>query len=231
MTDSTAIAPLNWAGYVPTSHVACAFKNGTSPELDDWFGVVGHSLLNAALLTGFAKLAGAKTKHALMYGAAGSMGIYAALLGYAYYRESCKVEAVVTNKKIEVSQQIFFDLDKASIKPVSFPILNEVYAVMVDNPGVSLEIQGHTDNQGTPDYNLKLSQARAESVQSYLAKKGVAASRMTAKGYGQTLPIDSNATEGGRSKNRRVEFIRTDVPIEKPVAPTTTVSGYVSPEF
>jgi outer membrane protein OmpA-like peptidoglycan-associated protein len=215
-------------GYVPTSHVVCAFKNDTSPTGDDWLGVLGHSLVNALVIGGASKLAGMETKKAVMVGVGGSVGVYAALFGYALYRESCKVEVVVTPKKIEVSQQIFFDYDKATIKPVSFSVIDEVYAVLVENPTVTIEIQGHTDNQGKPDYNLKLSQDRADSVRKYLLKKGIESSRLTAKGYGMTMPIESNDSEAGRSKNRRVEFVRTDKALE---APSINVSGMVSPEF
>jgi len=218
MADTTtAIAPLNWAGYIPTSHVACAIKNDTSPTNEDWLGVVGHTLINGVIIGGVAKLAGAETKKAAFYGAGGALGVYVALLGYALYKESCKVEVVVTPKKIEVSQQIFFDYDKATIKPVSYPVIDEVFSVMVDNPSVSVEVQGHTDNQGKPDYNMKLSQARAESVRKYLVDKGIAPNRLTAKGYGMTVPIATNDNEAGRSKNRRVEFVRTDLDANKPV--------------
>lgn len=230
MADTTtAIAPLNWAGYIPTSHVACAIKNDTSPTNEDWLGVLGHTILNGIIIGGVSKLAGVETKKAALYGAGGAIGVYVALLGYAYYKESCKIAVEVTPKKIEVSQQIFFDYDKATIKPVSYPVIDEVYAVLTENPTVTVEVQGHTDNQGKPDYNLNLSQARAESVRKYLVDKGIAPNRLTAKGYGMTVPIASNANESGRSKNRRVEFVRTDSKALE--VPTINVSGMVSPEF
>ncbi|MGZ3448194.1 MAG: OmpA family protein [Polyangiales bacterium] len=117
---------------------------------------------------------------------------------------------VVTSSQIKITQQIHFEFDKSKIKPDSFPILNAVAQVLKDNPDISLEIQGHTDNKGQPAYNQKLSQGRADAVRTYLIEHGVSAGRMTAKGYGQDVPIDSNATEAGRAKNRRVEFVRTD---------------------
>jgi outer membrane protein OmpA-like peptidoglycan-associated protein len=77
---------------------------------------------------------------------------------------------------------------------------------MQQNPGIKIEIGGHTDDKGSDDYNLTLSEGRAQSVKDYLIEKGIAADRMTAKGYGETEPISSNATDQGRAENRRVEF-------------------------
>ena len=77
-------------------------------------------------------------------------------------------------------------------------------------PEIRVEVAGHTDSVGNDGYNLKLSSQRADSVRAYLEGKGVAASRMTAKGYGEKNPIADNATEGGRDKNRRVELKRLD---------------------
>ena len=75
---------------------------------------------------------------------------------------------------------------------------------------VTIEIGGHTDSKGSNRYNQKLSQQRVEAVRSYLVNKGVDPSRMTAVGYGEEMPIDTNRTAEGRANNRRVEFIRTD---------------------
>jgi outer membrane protein OmpA-like peptidoglycan-associated protein len=118
---------------------------------------------------------------------------------------------VVTAKEIRITQQIFFDFNKATILPRSFPVLDAVRDVLKDNPQITLEIQGHTDNVGQGAYNLKLSQSRADSVRQYLISKGgVSAGRMTAKGYGMTQPIVPNNTDANRALNRRVQFIRTE---------------------
>ena len=77
---------------------------------------------------------------------------------------------------------------------------------MKDVPNLKIEISGHTDNTGSASLNDKLSQERAEAVVNYLKSKGVAANRMTAKGYGSSKPIASNATASGRQENRRTEF-------------------------
>jgi len=116
---------------------------------------------------------------------------------------------VVTEKKIELKQTVYFDTNKATIKSVSFKLLDEVAQAMQDNPTIHVEIQGHTDSQGDDDFNLKLSQRRAESVRDYLVKKKVAADRMAPKGYGEEVPIADNRTNDGRAQNRRVEFVIT----------------------
>jgi outer membrane protein OmpA-like peptidoglycan-associated protein len=92
---------------------------------------------------------------------------------------------------------------------VSFKLLDEVGQAMIDHPKIHVEIQGHTDSQGDDDFNLKLSQRRAESVRDYLIKKKVDSDRMVSKGYGENVPIADNRTADGRSQNRRVEFVIT----------------------
>jgi len=116
---------------------------------------------------------------------------------------------VVTEKKIELKQTVFFDTNKATIKPVSFALLDDVALAMRDNPKIKLEVQGHTDSQGNDALNKKLSQNRAESVRTYLIKKGITSDRMVPKGYGEDQPLEDNRTADGRSKNRRVEFVIT----------------------
>jgi outer membrane protein OmpA-like peptidoglycan-associated protein len=117
---------------------------------------------------------------------------------------------VVTDKKIEIKQTVYFDTNKATIKKVSFALLDEVAQALKDNPKIKVEVQGHTDSQGNDKFNLKLSQNRANSVRTYLIKAGVAAGRMTAKGYGENVMIADNRTAEGRAQNRRVEFVITE---------------------
>jgi len=116
---------------------------------------------------------------------------------------------VVTEKKIEIKQTVYFDTNKATIKRVSYPLLDEVAQALLDNPTIKVEVQGHTDSQGNDKFNLKLSQNRANSVRTYLIGKGVAADRMVAKGYGENVMIADNRTAEGRAQNRRVEFVIT----------------------
>ncbi|MEO5378222.1 MAG: OmpA family protein [Magnetococcus sp. DMHC-6] len=105
-----------------------------------------------------------------------------------------------------VLNNINFDLNKADIKPKDFKELDSVAAVLNRNPNMKVEIQGHTDNIGKAPYNKKLSDRRANVVMNYLVSKGINANRLTAKGYGLEKPVTSNATEEGRSMNRRVEL-------------------------
>ncbi|VBB45746.1 OmpA/MotB domain protein [uncultured Paludibacter sp.] len=103
-------------------------------------------------------------------------------------------------------QGIQFDVNKATIKPISYDILDKVVKVMNDNPAYNLEINGHTDSQGSDEYNQKLSEERAASVKQYLVDKGIDAARLTTQGFGETQPVASNKTSTGRFLNRRVEF-------------------------
>jgi outer membrane protein OmpA-like peptidoglycan-associated protein len=103
---------------------------------------------------------------------------------------------------------ILFDLDKASLKQESEKQLSNIVTLLLKYPNLKLEVQGFTDNQGKPDYNVKLSQNRAETVSSYLQIFGIDKKRLVAKGYGESNPIASNDTEEGRAQNRRVELIK-----------------------
>lgn len=101
---------------------------------------------------------------------------------------------------------IYFDFDKYELKPESFVELDRVYKFMSENPDVKIELSAHTDSKGSDQYNLSLSQKRAESVVNYLVSKGIISERMIAKGYGKSQPVASNDTEEGRAQNRRVEM-------------------------
>lgn len=129
----------------------------------------------------------------------------------------------VTSTGIVISQRIYFEYNRAVIRSRSFGILNTVGQVLTDFPDITVEIQGHTDSRGSDAYNLRLSQERAEAVRTYLIGRGIAANRLTARGYGETVPIDTNRTAGGRAANRRVEFIRTD-PVARQSASGSTAS-------
>lgn len=101
---------------------------------------------------------------------------------------------------------IQFENNKADLKKSSYTILDNVVGVMKNNPDLKVEIQGHTDGSGNHDYNVGLSQRRAESVKAYLEANGVDSARTTAVGYGPDRPLDTNSTKEGRARNRRVEF-------------------------
>jgi outer membrane protein OmpA-like peptidoglycan-associated protein len=102
--------------------------------------------------------------------------------------------------------RIFFDFDKTNLRPESFPSLDKVVAFMNENPSISIEIGGHTDSMGTDEYNINLSQGRANAVREYLVHEGIQKSRVVSVGYGENKPEASNETDEGRQTNRRVEF-------------------------
>ncbi|MEP2026899.1 MAG: OmpA family protein [Reichenbachiella sp.] len=106
-----------------------------------------------------------------------------------------------------ILNNIYFDLESTSLKNESLPTLKKIQAVMEDNPNLIVEIGGHTCNIGTHEINMQISEARAESVKSYLTSQGVAPNRLIAKGYGEAQPLASNDDEeNGRSLNRRIEL-------------------------
>lgn len=103
---------------------------------------------------------------------------------------------------------ILFDYDKATLQQSSNKQLQEVLTLLLDNPDLSLEIQGHTDSDGNETYNMQLSQRRSESVLNYLVLFGVDPTRLQAKGYGMSAPVAPNDTAENKAKNRRVELVR-----------------------
>ena len=103
---------------------------------------------------------------------------------------------------------ILFDFDRATLKEESLKQLSYVVTLLRQNPDLNVEIQGHTDSQGSDEYNLDLSQQRAETVQAFALLFGVEPGRLAAKGYGESVPVATNDTEEGRAKNRRVELVK-----------------------
>jgi outer membrane protein OmpA-like peptidoglycan-associated protein len=102
---------------------------------------------------------------------------------------------------------IEFQLGNAAIKPESYDVLDQIVAAMAENEDYILLVYGHTDSIGVVEDNIQLSEKRANAVKEYIEQKGIAADRVIAKGFGDARPVASNATEEGRAKNRRVEFI------------------------
>lgn len=105
-----------------------------------------------------------------------------------------------------VLRNVFFDFDQSSLKKESYVELDKLIDYLNQNRNLKIELGGHTDNQGSDEYNQKLSLSRAKTVYEYLVSKGISSSRLTYKGYGKTKPIATNDTEEGRSENRRTEF-------------------------
>lgn len=106
-----------------------------------------------------------------------------------------------------VLKNIFFEYGKTTLLPTSFEELNKVVAFMKETGVQLIEISGHTDSDGSDNYNKTLSQGRAKSVVDYLISQGIEPQKLTAVGYGKTRPIDTNLTQEGKAINRRVEFL------------------------
>jgi outer membrane protein OmpA-like peptidoglycan-associated protein len=122
-----------------------------------------------------------------------------------------EVEAAV-EEKIVITQKIHFEFDRAVIRSISYPILDDVAYLLQRNPQIQLvRVEGHTDWIGPDAYNQNLSERRADSVRNYLIQKGIDPSRMVAVGYGETRPIADNNTVKGRARNRRTEFTVVNV--------------------
>jgi OmpA-OmpF porin, OOP family len=113
-----------------------------------------------------------------------------------------------TEAKI-VTHGINFDVDKATFRPESMGTLNQIVRVLNDNPDLKFEVDGHTDNSGAAAHNLTLSQQRADAVKTQLVAMGIAPTRLTTKGFGDTKPMAPNTTPEGKANNRRVEFVKT----------------------
>lgn len=120
-----------------------------------------------------------------------------------------KVERVEEGIKVEFNEKILFEFSKADVGDSAKKNLNSLINVLNKYPNTNIEIQGHTDSRGSDDYNMGLSVRRATAVQDYLLKNGIASSRMTTKGFGESAPGYSNDTDEGMAQNRRVEFLIT----------------------
>ncbi len=120
--------------------------------------------------------------------------------------ENMELEIMYEAAKDYTLNNLQFDTGKSTIKTVSFSILDNVAELLVLKPTMKIEIAGHTDSDGDDSANLLLSQQRADAVKQYLIKKGIAANRMTAKGYGESRPAADNATTAGKQQNRRTEI-------------------------
>lgn len=107
---------------------------------------------------------------------------------------------------VTLSSDVTFAFDSSELRPGAEYELNQVAATLNENPEIRVTIAGHTDSIGSNQYNLGLSQERADSVASYLMSQGVAADRMRAVGYGEDRPVATNETDEGRALNRRVEI-------------------------
>jgi outer membrane protein OmpA-like peptidoglycan-associated protein len=116
-------------------------------------------------------------------------------------------KVVVKLDRIELKERLYFAWDQAVLQDVSFPILDEVVQVLNDNKRFRVQIDGHASSEGAYDHNMTLSEQRAAAVLDYLVSHGINKDRLISKGFGSSVPADTNETVEGRENNRRVEFI------------------------
>lgn len=179
-------------------------------------GATAGALLGAAggaILGGTTKL---KTRNAALIGAGigalagGSVGAYMDNQEKKLRRRLEGTGVSVTregdNIILNMPSNITFATDQSDIKPAFYPTLNSVAIVLKEFNQTLVDINGHTDSDGADDYNMELSQKRAESVEQYLASQDLNPERFEVKGYGETQPIATNASAGGKAQNRRVEI-------------------------
>jgi Outer membrane protein and related peptidoglycan-associated (lipo)proteins len=120
-----------------------------------------------------------------------------------------KVERVGEGIVVEFADKVLFGFDRSDLSATAEANLDKLANILKEYPDTNIEIQGHTDSQGSDSYNMSLSERRAQAVATYLRGRGIASSRITTKGYGETAPVASNDTEDGRAQNRRVDFLIT----------------------
>lgn len=125
--------------------------------------------------------------------------------GNAYYKDPFQVDIQFQPSKTFILEDVNYETGKATLDEESFPVLDELVAYLNRKEDQRIEIGGHTDNVGTAANNLKLSNERAVTVMQYLISKGISPTRLEAKGYGMSTPIETNKTEEGRAQNRRTE--------------------------
>lgn len=120
--------------------------------------------------------------------------------------DGAKIERVGEGIKITFDSGILFDVNKATLKPASMTNLQKLADILNKYPDTNILIEGHTDDTGSEEYNMDLSEKRAKSVSNYLASLNVSPTRFTIMGYGESQPIATNETVEGRSQNRRVDL-------------------------
>jgi outer membrane protein OmpA-like peptidoglycan-associated protein/tetratricopeptide (TPR) repeat protein len=120
------------------------------------------------------------------------------------YENNIPLQPIEVNAAV-VLKNVFFDFNKFELKNESQVEMDKLFQLLQENPSVKIQVEGHTDNIGKAADNLKLSENRAKSVVRYLVNKGIAPSRLVAKGFGATRPVADNKTEAGRARNRRTE--------------------------
>jgi len=159
-------------------------------------------------------------------------GATGAIIGREMDKQAAEIEQTVPDAKVErvgegivveFSSAVLFGFDQSDLSAEAKANLDKLVKVLNTYPDTNIEVQGHTDSKGSETYNQNLSVKRATSVSDYLAANQITSSRITTKGFGETLPEYDNETEEGRAQNRRVEFLITAN--EKMVAKAAAEAG------
>ncbi len=211
--------------------VACgllvAFAAGCTCMQKPWrYGTVGGAVVGAVgggIATGAASNntgafdIGNDNEDKALAVATGAVGgaLLGAILGHCFFDQAAPIPpppppppapaAASVAKKI-VLRGVNFDFDKSNIRADAAPILKEAASILKENANLKVAVEGHTDAKGTDEYNLKLSDRRAAAVEAFLVKEGVAESRLSTRGLGESQAVASNDTDDGRAQNRRVEL-------------------------
>ncbi|MEQ9448060.1 MAG: OmpA family protein [Rhodospirillaceae bacterium] len=202
---------------VAAAAMALTACEGTGLSRNQAYGAGGGALAGAALGT----LAGGNdTRNAAIGAAVGALA--GGAVGTYMDKQERELRARTAGTDIQVERQgdqialtmpssVTFSVDSASLKPEFYGPLNDVAATLVNYPSTSIDVVGHASSDGPDDYNMQLSERRANSVSNYLVNQGVQPVRIRAYGMGENQPIASNDTAAGRAANRRVEILLTPV--------------------
>ncbi len=185
-------------------------KNATRTQKGAAIGAAGGGAMGAVIGKASGNTALGAIIGATVGGAAG------AVIGRKMDKQAKEIESKVAGAKVErvgegivveFSEKVLFGFDQADLNSSARGSLDKLTTILNDYPDTNIEIQGHTDNVGTEQYNKSLSVRRASAVEDYLVDNGVSRKRVYIKGYGETAPEYDNSTDAGRSQNRRVEFL------------------------
>jgi outer membrane protein OmpA-like peptidoglycan-associated protein len=202
----------------------CASMNKTQK------GAVIGTAAGAGVGTVIGKVSGNTALGAVIGAAVG--GTTGAIIGHKMDKQAeeirnsvpdAKVERVGEGIVVEFNSNILFGFNQSNLSSEAKTNLDKLVTILNSNPDTNIEIQGHTDDKGSDTYNMTLSEKRAKAVSDHLISKAIATSRVTTKGFGESVPKADNSTEEGRAQNRRVEFLITAN--EKMVADASKEAG------
>lgn len=196
--------------------IAAIFLAGCKTMNKTQKGAVIGTAAGAATGAVIGKAAGNTALGAIIGAAVG--GVTGAVIGRQMDKQAEEIKKEVPDAEvirvgegivIEFKSQILFGFDQSNLTTEARANLDKLIIILQKYPDTDIEVQGHTDSKGTTRYNEALSERRASAVSYYLSGKGIAVSRLTINGFGETMPKYSNTTEDGQTQNRRVEFLIT----------------------